>query len=128
MQARKLLERCGDTYAEVTVSGTGIRIIGLGISPVNRQKKYPVGDGVSVETISLHETDDISPSAAVAFPAMRDRWSTSIAVIDEVYSSVKRTGPTEPCRDDQRCQLYATAEFEASRRTTRGWPGSCEVD
>ena len=37
VQAQKLLKRCGDTYAEVTVSGTGIRIIGLGLSNVDRK-------------------------------------------------------------------------------------------
>jgi Family of unknown function (DUF5906) len=43
-----LLERC-DSYAEVTPSGTGIRIIGLSNGGEKRHKKYPVGDGVSVE-------------------------------------------------------------------------------
>ena len=47
-KARKLLERC-NSYAEITPSGTGIRIIGLGVSTIKRHKKYPVGDGVSVE-------------------------------------------------------------------------------
>ena len=55
-QAKKLMERCSNTYAEVTVSGTGIRIIGIGASLVNCQKKYLVGDGVSVEPYRCTET------------------------------------------------------------------------
>jgi putative DNA primase/helicase len=46
--AERLVSRCG-SYAEVTPSGTGIRIIGVaaGAAPVHR--KLPVADGVSVE-------------------------------------------------------------------------------
>ena len=43
------MDRCGDTYVEATVSGTGIRIIGTGDSQVHTQKKYHLDDGVSVE-------------------------------------------------------------------------------
>ena len=43
VQAQKLLKRCGDTYAEVTVSGTGIRIIGLGHSSLIVRRSTTLG-------------------------------------------------------------------------------------
>ena len=48
LYAQNLLEICG-SYAEITPSGTGIRIIGLSKAGASLHKKYAVGDGVSVE-------------------------------------------------------------------------------
>lgn len=85
VQAKKLLQRCGNTYAEVTVSGTGIRIIGLGDSEVNRQKKYDVGDGVSVEVYRCTETARYITVSGSALPGYEGSLVNIDDVIDEVY-------------------------------------------
>jgi putative DNA primase/helicase len=46
--AQQLLVRCGDTYVEITPSGTGLRVIGRGDGPPIHNK-YLVGDGASCE-------------------------------------------------------------------------------
>ena len=47
--AQRLVERC-NTYAEVTISGTGIRIIGTSAGGhIHTKKKVPDGDGISCE-------------------------------------------------------------------------------
>ncbi len=85
VQARELLQRCGNTYAEVTVSGTGIRIIGLGDSEVNRQKKYDVGDGVSVEVYRCTETARYITVSGSVLPGHDGPLLNLDSVIDLVY-------------------------------------------
>ena len=46
--AQQLLAKCGDTYIELTPSGTGLRVIGTGDGPPI-DNKYPVSDGMSCE-------------------------------------------------------------------------------
>jgi predicted P-loop ATPase len=51
--AAQLVERCG-SYAEITVSGTGLRIIGYG-NGSRLQRKLPVNDKVSLEAYRASE-------------------------------------------------------------------------
>jgi putative DNA primase/helicase len=46
--AQQLIARCGETYVEITPSGTGLRVIGTGDGP-SLDKKYAIGDGASCE-------------------------------------------------------------------------------
>jgi hypothetical protein len=46
--AQQLLARCGETYCEVTPSGTALRVIGRGDGGCIHNE-YPVGDGVKCE-------------------------------------------------------------------------------
>ena len=82
--AQELLRRCGDTYAEVTVSGTGIRIIGSSDEKDETHKKYPVGDGVSVE-LYRKATRYITVSGSV-LPGHDGGLKNIDAQIDEVHA------------------------------------------
>jgi hypothetical protein len=108
LQARNLLQRCG-SYAEITPSGTGIRIIGLSNGNNPRHKKYPVGDGVSVEiyrqaarymTITGRPVDDYNQPLV-----------NIDDVIDEVYEECEahRVGGGETGNG---ASFAATDEFE----------------
>ena len=48
--ATALIARCGATYVEETVSGTGLRIIGLGGTKYVNRKQKILGSKVSIES------------------------------------------------------------------------------
>jgi hypothetical protein len=123
VQANKLMQRCGPTYTEVTVSGTGIRIIGLGVSEDNVQKKYSVGDGVSVEPYRCTETARFITVSGSVFPAMRASCLISMLPLMRSGPSARRTLAPHPAAPTAAPALPPVTSSRISNRTIRDWPG-----
>ncbi len=87
--ATQLIARCGATYVEVTVSGGGLRIIGLGGTKYVNRKHKILGSRVSIEsyrncaryiTISGMTFDGVEPS----LPDLSDIDQVITEVVDEL--------------------------------------------
>jgi RecA-family ATPase len=97
--ALALIKRCGETYVETTVSGTGLRIIGLGGTKYVLRKQAVKGSNVSIEsyrycaryiTISGLTFDGVKPT-------MADLGNID-TVLTEVVEELDRgnAGPSDP--------------------------------
>jgi hypothetical protein len=109
--ATQLMEDA-QTYAEVTISGTGLRVIGFGQGAAGGRKQ-PVGDGVTCESyrgggryivmtgVSIHDMplaniDAVMDATVIALDVLNDRQTNGSGATatsdDELWASIKDGG------------------------------------
>jgi hypothetical protein len=115
--AQRLVERAR-SYCEVTISGTGLRIIGIGTGP-EVHRKQPVADGVTLETYRQAKR-----YIAMTWNQLNGAGLQNIdAVIDAVVSELDKdkpkakaqfdTGGKKELPQELRVMLYLTGDAPA---------------
>ncbi len=100
--AKALVDKVG-SYAEITVSGTGLRIIGYGVGP-KVHRKQPAANGVSIEAYRRAEryivvTGNPLPRSKTAIINIDEHIDATVADLDAKKDSArtkKANGSAEP--------------------------------
>ena len=126
--ARSLVNRAA-SYTEVTVSGTGLRIIGLGTGP-EKHRKQPVEDGGSLETYRRAKRYIVMTGDVFNAHGLENIDKT----IDEVVSELdaKKKKPTSPVPSSTKglpCDLAALLYIPDAGAgvPTGGYPSRSEL-
>jgi hypothetical protein len=84
--ARRLIERA-KSYVEVTVSGTGLRIVGTGAGrKVHRKQEVPGANGMTIETYRKCERFIVVTGNAL--PEAAERLADEDALVDEIVAKL----------------------------------------
>jgi primase-polymerase (primpol)-like protein len=84
--ARKLIERA-KSYVEITPSGTGLRIIGVGTGPkVHRKQAVPGANGMTIET--YRKAERFIAVTGNALPEAAKLLADSDVLVDEIVAEL----------------------------------------
>jgi len=135
--ALALVKRCGATYVEKTVSGTGLRIIGLGSTTYVHRKQKVLGSKVAIEsyrncaryiTISGMTFESVTPD----MPDLGDIDPLITSVVEELDHQTNAGDaeaddiPNTASRNDHKASAFAEASlpFDLARLIRDGVPAT----
>ncbi len=125
--AEEIFASCGDTYVEVSPSGTGLHIFCRGIKPSDRCRKgkkevYSHGRYIAVTGVRLNGTFgnilDCTPQLGELVESMAE--DNAMAVAAESQNSSRRESPSTLADDDVKATMFAAKNGEKIRRLWEG--------